>query len=135
MAKFISRTSVHYITKEDFYTSEIQERVKVYHDTLNQHIDAASEYTRAADDDDFIVDDVTLPVGYQESEGEYFRLPDLPDIASMIDSENARTEADSYDKFVGVDVILPNSGDQKLMAKVKRKVKSDDRNDAGFYIR
>jgi len=57
----------------------------------------------------------------------------MPDIDEVIESENARVEADSYDKFVGVDVILPNSADQKLMARVRRKVKSDNRNDAKFY--
>ena len=57
----------------------------------------------------------------------------MPDIDEMINSENARAEADTYDKYVGVDVILPNSADQKLMARVKKKVKSDDRNDPRFY--
>jgi len=51
----------------------------------------------------------------------------------MISAENAKTESDSYDKYVGVDVILPNSADQKLMARVKKKIKSDDRNDPRFY--
>jgi len=45
----------------------------------------------------------------------------MPDIDEMINSENAKAEADSYDRFVGVDVILPNSADQKLMARVRRK--------------
>ena len=51
----------------------------------------------------------------------------------MIKTENASTEADSYDKFIGDEVKLPNRGDLILMAKVKRKVKSDDRNDTSFY--
>jgi len=37
----------------------------------------------------------------------------------MIDTENARTEADFYYKFIGAEVMLPNRGDEKLMAKVK----------------
>ena len=66
-------------------------------------------------------------------EGEYFGLEDTPDIDDMIDTENARTEADSYHKFIGAEVMLPNRGDEKLMAKVKKKVKSDDRNDPKLY--
>jgi len=111
----------------------MQERLKVYHESLNQYIDAASEYVSGEDDADFITDDAALPVGYQESEGEYFGLQDMPDIDKMIDTENARVAADLYDKFVGVNVILPNSGEQKLIAKVKRKIKSDDRNRPSFY--
>jgi len=59
----------------------MQERVKQFHDNLNQHIDAASEYVSGEDhlnqhidaaseymsgedDVDFITDDVALPVGY-----------------------------------------------------------------------
>jgi len=37
-ATVLSRTSVQHITKEDFATSEMQERVKKYHVLLNQHI-------------------------------------------------------------------------------------------------
>ena len=66
----ISRTSVQHITKKDFDTSEMQERV----------IDAESEYMSGENDADFITDDVALPVGYQENEGEYFGLQDIPDI-------------------------------------------------------
>lgn len=51
----------------------------------------------------------------------------------MVKTENASTEGDSYDKFIGDEVKLSNRGDLILMAKVKRKVKSDDRNDTSFY--
>jgi len=43
-------------------------------------IDAESEYMSGENDADFITDDVALPVGYQENEGEYFGLQDIPDI-------------------------------------------------------
>jgi len=94
---------------------------------------AELEYQNEEDGDDFITDDVALPIGYQESEGEYFGLSRTPDTDEIIDKEIARTEADSYDKFIGAEVELPNRGDLMLMAKVKRKVKSDDKNDASFY--
>jgi len=55
-ATVISRTSVQHITKEDFDTSEMQEHVKMYHESLNQHIDAASEYVSGENDADFITD-------------------------------------------------------------------------------
>ena len=76
---------------------------------------------------------MALPIGYQKNEVDYFGLSRTPDIDEVIDSENAKTEPDTYDKFVGVDVMLPNSADQKLMSRVKRKVISDDRNEASYY--
>jgi len=111
----------------------MQERVKAYHESLNQQINAESEYMSGENDADFITDDVALPAGYQENEGEYFGLQDISEIDDIIDTENARIEADLYDKFVGAKIILPNRGDLMLMAKVKRKVKSDDRNSPNFY--
>jgi len=120
-------------TKEDFETQEMKERVRAYHESLNSNMDAASEYMNEGDDIEFTTDDVAMPVGYQVVEGDYLGLPGVPDIDEMINAEDAKTESDSYDKYVGVDVILPNSTDQKLMAKVKKKVKSDDRNDPSFY--
>jgi len=111
----------------------MRERVRVYNEELNQNINGASKYLNEEDGYDFITDDVALPIGHQENEGGYFGLENMPDIDEVIESENARVDADSYDKFVGVDVILPNSADQKLMARVRRKVKSDNRNDVKFY--
>jgi len=85
-ATVLSRTSVQHITKEDFETQEMKERVRVYHEPLNSNMDAVSEYMNGEDDIDFITDDVALPVGYQVEEGEYFGLPRMPDIDEMINS-------------------------------------------------
>jgi len=89
-ATVISRTTVQHITKEEFDTSEMQERVKIYHESLNRNMVAEFEYKNEEDGDDFINDDVALPIGYQESEGEYFGLSRTPDIDEVIDKENAR---------------------------------------------
>jgi len=105
--------SVQHITKEDFATSEMQERVKEYHVLLNEHINSPQEYQDTEDDNDFIYADVALPLGYEEKEDDYLGLPGMPDIDEMISSENANAEADSYDKFVGFDVILPNSAEEE----------------------
>jgi len=60
-ATVLSRTSVQHITKEDFATSEMQERVKEYHVLLNEHINSPQEYQDTEDDNDFIYADVALP--------------------------------------------------------------------------
>ena len=86
-ATVLSRTSVQHITKEEFETIEMRERVTAYHDTLNKHIDTASEYANEEDGGDFIKDDVNVPTGY-EDEGEYFGLQDNPDINDVINNEN-----------------------------------------------
>jgi len=119
-ATVLSRTSVQHKTKEEFETIEMKECVTAYHEALNRNIDAVLEYTNEKDGDDFVNDDVALPIGYQEEEGDYFGLPGVPGIDEMINSENAKTESDSCDKYVGVDVILPNSARGEEEDKFRR---------------
>ena len=58
---------------------------------MNRNIDAVSEYTIEEDGGDFVNDDVALPIGYQEEEGDYFGLPGVPYIDEMINAEDAMT--------------------------------------------
>ena len=48
-------------------------------------------------------------------------------------NQNERTQSDSYDKYIGAEIILPNSADQNLMARVKKKIMSNDRNGSDHY--
>ena len=92
---------------------------------MNKYIDATSEYANENNGDDFVRDDEVVPIGYQD-DSNYFGLQETPDIDEFIDSENERTQSDSYDKYVGAEIILPNSADQSLMARVKKKISSND---------
>ena len=73
-----------------------------------------------------------MPIGYEEN-GDYFGPADTPDIDDIIDNENERTQSDSHDKYIGAEVVLPNSADQNLMAGVKRKLRSDEHNRPDHY--
>ena len=131
-ATVLSRTSVQHITAEEFETTEMKARVTAYHESLDKHIDATSEYVSEESGDDFVKDDETVPVGY-EPDRDYFGLEEAPDIDEIIDGENELTQSDSYDQYIGAEVVLPNSADQSLMARVKRKLRSDDRNHSNYY--
>jgi len=56
-----------HITKEEFETQEMKDRVTAYHESLNKHIDSESEYANEENGDDFIKDDEELPIGYEEN--------------------------------------------------------------------
>jgi len=86
---------------------------------LNKHIDTVSGYVNDSDGVDFIKDGEMVPVGY-EDEDDCFGPPGAPDIDDIIDNENERTQSDSHDKYIGAEVVLPNSADQHLMARVKK---------------
>ncbi len=110
-ATFLSRTSVQHITKEEFETAEMRDRVVENHETLNKHIDTTLEYANDDHGDDFVKDDVAVPTGFEDDK-DYFGLPDTTDIDDVINRENERTQSDSYDKYVGAEIILPNSATQ-----------------------
>jgi len=128
----LSRTSVQHITVEEFKTADMKERVAKFHETLNKHIDTTPEYANEENGEDFVRDDETVPIGYDD-DGDYFGLANAPDIDDVIDNENERTQSDSYDKYIGAEVVLLNSADQNLMAKVKKKVISNDKNGSDYY--
>ena len=109
-ATVISRTSVQHITKEEFETAEMKDRVAAYYETLNKHIDTTSEYANDDHGDDIVKDDVAVPTEFEDDK-DYFGLPDTTDIDDVIDHENEGTQSDSYDKYVGAEIILPNSAD------------------------
>jgi len=116
-ATVLSRTSLQHITKEDFETYEMRERVRVYHEELNQNINAASEYQNEEDGDDFITDDVALPIGYQENEGNYFGLSRTPDI-------DDRNEASYYNPLKDhsiYEVVFPDGTTDEVEANLIAK--------------
>ena len=110
----------------------MKDRVAKFHETLDKYIDTTSEYANEENGDDFVRDDETVPVGYDD-DGDYFGLTEVPDIDEFIDNENERTQSDSYDKYIGAEIVLPNSADQNLMARVKKKIMSNDRNGSDHY--
>ena len=122
---------MQHIRKEEFENPDMKDRVADYHESLNKYIDATSEYVNEKNGDNFVKDDETVPMGY-EDDGDYFGLSEAPDIDEIIDSEDERTQSDSYDKYIGAQIILPNSADQSLMAKVKKKISSNDRNNPNY---
>jgi len=111
----------------------MQKRVRQFHETLEKYIDTSNEYMDDRSYTDFIVDDVPLHVGYEFTEGDYIGFEDTPDVEEMINTEDARSKSDSYDKNMGVDVVLSYSGDTKLMTKVKKRIIRDDRNRSDYY--
>ena len=40
------------------------------------------------------------------------------DVDEYMESDNTETEADTYNKFIGTEVCLLNTADEKLIAKV-----------------
>ena len=104
---------------------DVLEQVSQYHASLDQVI-GDNQYDQL--DVDFVHDDIEAIDGSGYAEGEYMGLPDQPDIDEHIDNTNAERQVDTYDKYIGVEVAVPDRKGQKLMAKVMKRIRSSDSN-------
>ena len=55
------------------------------------------------------------------------------DVNEYVESDNAETEANTYNKYIGIEVCLLNVANEKLMTKVRRKIVSNDTNNGRSY--
>ena len=85
------------------------------------------------EDHEFIRDDVEAPIGSGFLDKELSIILIAIDVDKYVESDNAKTEADTYDKYIGAEVCLLNVADKKLMAKVQRKIVSNNTNDSRSY--
>ena len=51
----------------------------------------------------------------------YQGLPDYPEIYEIIDNRYEEREANSYDQYIGTEVVLPDRKGEKLMGKVRKR--------------
>lgn len=128
----ISRTTVQHIPRDEFMKPEIQAAVKSYHSSLDQFL-GQDQYIYEQEDNEFIRDDVQADVGTGFTDEELGMLMIAMDVDEFVKADDAESEADTYDQYIGAEVVLPNAADEKLMAKVRRKVHSDDRNSGESY--
>ena len=63
-----------------------------------------------------------------EEEGEYFGLEESSEIHDVLDNSDVKLAKNTYDKYIGVEVSLPDRKGINLMAKVMIKIISNDQN-------
>ena len=63
-------------------------------------------------------DDVEVPIGSGFSNEELSVMLIAKDVNEYVESDNTETEANTYDKYIGAEVCLPNTANEKLIAKV-----------------
>ncbi|GFH56846.1 hypothetical protein CTEN210_13322 [Chaetoceros tenuissimus] len=128
----ISRTTVQHIPREEFVKPDVQEAVKSYHSSLDQFL-GQDQYIYPQEDNEFIRDDVEADIGTGFSDEDLGMMLVALDVDAFVVADDAETESDTYDKYIGAEISLPNAADNKLMAKVRRKVKSNDLNEDANY--
>ena len=53
-------------------------------------------------------------------------LEGYPEIDEIIDNSDERRAANSYDQYIGDEVVLPDRKGEKLMGKIREHVRYDD---------
>ena len=56
---------------------------------------------------------------------------DSPEIDEIIDNSDEERAANSYDQYIGAEVMLPDRKGKKIMGKVRKRVRYDDTSTGG----
>ena len=124
--KFLSQTTVQHLTAEETIDPDVQERICDYHGSLEDVLGSENFGTSFDGYESFINDDEKgVSKGYPNQEG-YHGPPDSPDIDEIIDNSYEERAANSYDQYIGAEVVLPYRKGEKLMGKVRQHVRYDD---------
>ena len=104
----ISRTTVQHIPRDEFLKPDVQDSVKAYHLMLDQFL-GQDQYTYHQEDNEFIWDDIHAPIGSGFSDDELGMLMVALDVDEFIKSDDAESEADTYDQYIGVrnNAVMP----------------------------
>jgi hypothetical protein len=132
--KVLARTTVQHFTASEVREPEVQKTIQVYHSELESNI-GSDQYDTSPTIDDFINDDIDAIRSDDETEDDdnYYGLPPSLEIDDVVDNSDARLANDSYDKYVGAELSLPDRKGSNLMAKVMKKVINADRNKGNNY--
>lgn len=134
-AKILSRTTVQHVTATEASKDEIQAQSRDYHCSLDNFLGNEAYVTDLDGFDAFINDDVPgepnamedwcLPARGLEEPPLWDEVPDIDDI---IDQTTPESAADTYHKYVGAEVCLPDASGERKMAKVIKRLKTGNNN-------
>lgn len=110
-----SRTSVQPLSDTDQHSSDIAERIKELDEGIAK---------RLGDPPNFLTDDANNLI-LQEDESLFDDGIDPNDETRMIDEDHLIYSPDAYDPYIGVEILLPEGGDQ-VRATVPKRVKGND---------
>ena len=129
----ISRTTVQHLTQDEVTDPDVQQSIRDYHSQLDMAM-GIGQYNADDDIDDFIHDDVEAQVGTGLNDDGEEDLEEIPDIDEVVDNTDEEELNNSYDRYVGVEMNLPDRRGDLVMAKVIKKTRDADRNpDTGAY--
>ena len=111
---------------EESRDTDVQERIRVFFCSLEDSLGSDDFCTSLDGYDSFINDDEEgIAKGDPNEEG-YQGTPDSPEIDEILDNSDEERAANSYDQYIGDEVVLHDRKGEKLMGKVRKRVRYDD---------
>ena len=124
--KVLYRTTVQHLTAEEPRDTDVQERIRDYNVSLEDKLGSEDFGTSLDGYDSFMNDDEEgIAKGDFNEEG-YQGPPYYPETDEIIDNSDEERAANSYDQYIGAEVVLPDQKGEKLMGKVRELVRYDD---------
>ena len=124
--KVLSQTTVQNLTAEEPRDPDVQEWIRDYHGSLEDALGSEDFDTSLYGYDSFINDYEQAIVKGDPNEEGHQGPPDSPEMGEIIDNSDEEREANSYDQYIGAEVVLPDCKDNKLMGKIRKHVRYDD---------
>ena len=104
--KVLSQTTVQYLTAEEPLDPYVQERIRYYHGSLEDSLGSEDFGTSLDGYYSFMNDDEEgISKGDPNEEG-YQGPRYYPEIDEIIDNSDEEMEANSYDQYIGAEVVL-----------------------------
>ena len=127
----VSRTTVQHITKEEIANPDIMEEVRQYHVHLDTKLGDDNYVYTDGEFNSFVNEDVpdemegnTYPPRFQETFEEPYQGYELPHVDEVGKLEDELAAADTFDRYLGVEVVLPSKRGEPQMAKVVKRIKT-----------
>ena len=106
--KVLSQTTVQHLTAEEPRDTDVQERIRDYHISLEDALGGEGFGTSFDGYESFVNDDKEgISKGEPNEEG-YQEPPDSPEIYKIIDNKDEENLDNSYDQYIGAKVVLPD---------------------------
>ena len=105
----------------------VKERICDYHGSLEDKLGSEDFDNILYGYESFINDgEEGIAKGDPKEEG-YQGLPDYPEIYEIIDNSDEESTANYYYQYIGAEVVPPDWKGEKIMGKVRKRVRYDDK--------
>ncbi|GFH62123.1 hypothetical protein CTEN210_18599 [Chaetoceros tenuissimus] len=108
----LERTTVQHVLQSEYNQEDIQEQIRAYHEAVSDAFGADNFVSDLDGFDKLINEDVPIE---KETETGYSVHDDIavPEIDDVVDHDNTVKQQDTYDMYIGAEVLFPNAvGDE-----------------------